>query len=108
MSNRAVHTHSALVSSALFSPTLLLHLSFHLLPLSSLESKVKPSSVEVENSKILKTSDRDPVPCLPSLTSFSLPFFLSVYIPSLCVPLYLSFPVSLKPSLPLSFASAGR
>ncbi len=98
-------THSALVSSALFPSTLPLHVSFPLLPLSSLESKVEPSSVELENSEslFLKTSDSDPAPRLPaSHFFFSSSFFLSVYTLSLCLPL--SAPISplLLPSLPSS------
>lgn len=81
MSKGAVNTHFALVSSG-----------FPFLPLSSLESKVEPSSVELENSEslFLKTSDSDPALCptLPPFICFSLPHSFSLFC------LYLSFPLS--------------
>lgn len=74
---------------------------FSLLPLSSLESKVKPSSVELENSESLflkqVTATRH-LTCPPLFFFFSSSFFLSVYILCLCLPLSV-------PILPLRLSS---
>lgn len=77
-----------------FSP-LCLHTSvFSLLPLSSLEPKVEPSSVEVENSEslFLKTSDSDPAP-----QHLSLCLYFNSLSPSVCT--YPSSSSSIPPSL---------
>lgn len=87
-----------------FFPPLYFYTSFFffsLLPLSSLESKVKPSSVELENSESLflkqVTATRH-LTC-PPLFFFSLPHSFSLFIfcvfVSLC--LYLSFPFAFHP-----------
>lgn len=87
-----------------FFPPLYFYTSFFffsLLPLSSLESKVKPSSVELENSESLflkqVTATRH-LTCPPLFFFFSSSFFLSVYILCLCLPLSV-------PILPLRLSS---
>lgn len=96
MSNRAVYTYTALVPSAFFSSTLPSHLFFSLLSLSSLEPKVEPRLVEVENSEslFLRTSDSDPAP-----QHLSLCLYFNSLSPSVCTYPYSSssIPPSLSP-----------